>query len=57
MSKQSPPRFRGIRIHRDPDGVYQFHYPTDWAVFRLSEDRDGIMLSPEAEAAATWLSV
>ena len=56
MSKRPPPRFHGIRIYRDPDGVYQFHYPTDWAVFGLSEERDGIMLSPEAKSPATWFS-
>lgn len=51
------PRFRGLTTYRDPGGLYEFRYPSDWNVFGLSGDQDGVLISPEAQNPQTWLTV
>src|SRR5262247_3257280 len=57
MTKRPPPRYYGVRTYRDPHGRFSFQYPSDWHVFELEENRDGLMVSPEAENPQTWFSV
>lgn len=57
MTDRERPRYRGIRTYRDPHGRYQFRYPSDWHEHALSDDRDGVMYSPQEENPATWFAV
>jgi hypothetical protein len=38
-------------------GRFQFRYPKGWHLHELADDRDGIMISPEAETPQTWFAV
>ena len=51
------PRFRGVRIYRDPRGRFSFIHPTDWYEFDLNESREGVMFSPYPHDPKTWFSV
>lgn len=57
MADREGPTYRGIRTYRDPSGRFEFRYPSDWYRYELSEDRDGIMYSPEPENPQTWFAV
>src|SRR5215831_17098145 len=57
MTKREPPRYYGVRIYRDPLGRFSFHHPTTWHEFELSDDREGVLVSPEADNPQTWFSV
>jgi hypothetical protein len=46
-----------LRTFRDPQGRFQFRYPAGWHVHELADERDGIMVSPEAENPQTWFAV
>lgn len=57
MTDRERPKYRGIRTFRDRHGRFEFRYPSDWHVFELSDDRDGVMVSPEAQDPATYFCV
>jgi hypothetical protein len=57
MTKRPPPRYYGVRTYRDPKGRFSFHYPNTWHEFELSDDREGVLVSPENEDPQTWFSV
>ncbi len=57
MTNRPPPRYYGIKLYRDPHGRFSFQYPSDWHTFELEDQRDGVMVSPEAENPQTWFSV
>ena len=57
MTQEERPMYRGIRTHRDPQGRFEFRYPKGWQRYELSEDRDGVMYSPDAEDPQTWFAV
>jgi hypothetical protein len=57
MTERQPPRFYGVATYTDPLGRFSFRYPTTWQQFELSDNRDGVLFSPEAENPQTWFSV
>jgi hypothetical protein len=57
VTDRERPRYRGLRTFRDPMGRFQFRYPSDWHVHELADDRDGVLVSPEAENPQTWFVV
>ena len=57
MNRPARPQYRGIRTYRDPKGRFLFRYPSDWHQYELSDDRDGVMFSPEPEDPQTWFAV
>ena len=57
MTNRPPPRYYGIKLYRDPHGRFSFQYPSDWHTFELEDQREGLMVSPEAENPQTWFSV
>src|SRR5262245_29176453 len=57
MTQRPPPRYYGIITYRDPHGRFSFQYPSDWHVFELEDQREGLLVSPEAENPQTWFSV
>lgn len=57
MPEQEGPLYSGIRAYQDPGGRFMFRYPKDWHHFDLSDDRDGVMVSPYAENPSTWFSM
>ena len=56
MANKDRPRYKGIKSFRDPQGRFLFRYPSDWHLHELADDRDGIMVSPEAENPQTWFA-
>lgn len=56
MVDREQPRYRGLRSFRDPGGRFIFRYPSDWHEYELTEDRDGIMYSPDPENPETWFA-
>lgn len=50
------PRFRGITTFHDPHGRFRFRYSSDWQRNNLTDQRDGVMVSPEASDPATYVS-
>jgi hypothetical protein len=57
MTERPPPRYYGLTTYRDPRGRFSFQYPTTWHAFELEDNREGVMVSPEAENPQTWFSV
>ena len=57
MATRQPPRFTGVHTYRDPQGRFSVRFPTDWHTFELSDNRDGFMVSPEAENPQTWFAI
>ena len=57
MTDRERPKYRGLRTFRDPHGRFVFRYPLGWYEHELSDDRDGIMFSPEADSPQTWFAV
>jgi hypothetical protein len=57
MTERPRPRFRGVTTYLDPLGRFTVRYPTDWYQFKLEEERDGVMFSPEANNPQTWFSI
>lgn len=57
MTERQRPRFRGVKLYKDPLGRFSFRYPSDWNQFELDEGRDGVLLSPQADNPQTWFSV
>jgi hypothetical protein len=57
MTERPPPRYYGVTTYRDPLGRFSFQYPTTWHRFELEDQREGLMVSPEAENPQTWFSV
>ena len=56
MTQRPPPRFYGIKTFQDSGGIYKFQYPSTWTVFQLADERDGVMISPDREPPANWVS-
>lgn len=57
MTDRPAPRFTGVDTYIDPQGRFNFRYPSDWHRFALRDNREGVMVSPEAENPQTWFSV
>lgn len=57
MTTRQPPRFTGVTTYRDPHGRFSVRFPSDWQRFALSDERDGIMVSPEAHDPQTWFAI
>jgi hypothetical protein len=57
MAERRPAHFIGVRTYIDPQGRFQFRYPTDWVEFELDGNREGIMYGPEADDLNTGFSV
>jgi hypothetical protein len=56
QERENPPRFRGVTTHRDPLGRFSFRYPSTWNQFDLTEDREGVLFSPESSEPATYFA-
>ncbi|GAB3398900.1 hypothetical protein [Flindersiella endophytica] len=56
QERENPPRFRGVTTHRDPLGRFSFRYPSTWNEFDLTEDREGVLFSPESSEPATYFA-
>ncbi|WP_188195690.1 hypothetical protein [Nonomuraea sp. SYSU D8015] len=50
------PQFTGITRYRDPRGRFSFRYPWDWHTDRLDQDREGVMLRPDADDPDTYVA-
>lgn len=50
------PQFTGITRYRDPRGRFSFRYPWDWYADRLDQDREGVMLRPDADDPDTYVA-
>lgn len=46
MTDQERPRFYGVHTYDDPQGRFQFRYPSGWRQFALDGGRDGVMYAP-----------
>jgi hypothetical protein len=57
MTQRPGPKFVGIDTYRDPQGRFQFRYPSDWTHYPLQGDRDGAMYSPQSANPQTWFAV
>jgi hypothetical protein len=57
MAERPPPQFYGVRVYQDPQGRFTFRYPTGWHQFELSDDREGVLFSPDAANPLTAFSV
>ncbi|HEY8455780.1 MAG TPA: hypothetical protein VIL34_09310 [Actinopolymorphaceae bacterium] len=44
--RQGRPRFVGVTTYQDPLGRFWFRYPSDWRVYDLTDDREGVMFAP-----------
>lgn len=51
------PQFTGITRFRDPHGRFSFRYPWDWYADSLENDREGVMLRPDANDPDTYVAV
>ncbi len=51
------PRFTGVTTFTDPQGRYEFRYPSDWCRADLDGAVDGVMVGPEREDEATHFAV
>lgn len=50
------PQFTGITRYRHPGGHFSLGYPWDWHKERLDQDRDGVMLKPDAKDPHTYVA-
>ncbi|MGP3920203.1 hypothetical protein [Nonomuraea sp. 10N515B] len=50
------PKFTGITRYRDPRGRFSFRYPWDWHTDCLDQDREGVMLRPDADDPDTYVA-
>jgi hypothetical protein len=51
------PYFTSIHQYNDPLGRFSIRMPGDWTQFELTEDREGVMFSPQSEDPTTYVAV
>src|SRR5690606_35380042 len=51
------PQFVGITTYTDPEGRFEFRYPSGWILSELDDDLDGRIVRPEADEDATYFAV
>jgi hypothetical protein len=54
--REGRPRFTGVSTYQDPLGRFSFRYPSDWNQFELTEDREGVLFSPEDDEPQTYFA-
>ncbi|HMO58064.1 MAG TPA: hypothetical protein PKA05_18155 [Roseiflexaceae bacterium] len=57
MTVRPGPKFTGVDTYRDPQGRFQFRYPSDWIHYPLQGAREGAMYSPQSQNPQTWYAV
>lgn len=56
-TRSGRPRFTGITTYSDEQGRYEFRHPWGWERSDLDDDRDGVIVRPEADDEATYFAV
>ncbi len=51
------PLFTGITTYRDEQGRFSFRHPSDWIRDELADDREGVIIRPEADDPDTYFAV
>lgn len=51
------PRFTGVTTYADEQGRYEFRHPWGWERSELEDDRDGVIVRPEADDESTYFAV
>lgn len=51
------PYFTSIHQYSDPLGRFSIRIPGDWTQFELTDEREGVMYSPQADEPTTYVAV
>lgn len=56
-TQENKPAFKGLVLQQDNEWRYYFWYPKGWHIYDLSDERNGILCSPDVQDPATFFSV
>jgi hypothetical protein len=57
MESRERPKFTGVFTYRDPQGRFTLRFPSDWHLFELDQQLDGVLYSPHTVDPQTWVSI